>query len=262
MKMNRTREKLLAGEMVVGTHISVPCPTVAEICGLIGFDFVIIDLEHVLFDPETFASIVRAAELGGATPLFRPVKNDPELMLPYLDAGAMGVWVAGVSTAEDAQRAVDAVKYRPLGKRGLTAERAALYRLGPPLPEMIEYLNFNTIVSVSIEDQEGVNNIERICAVEGVDVVGLGPADLSASLGYPGQIDHPAVEAAIIEIVGRIRRAGKVAGMTVKSAAAVKKHYDIGIRYTWTSVSSLLSEAGRSYVRQVRNLGSQRDPVG
>src|SRR5690554_5749319 len=114
---NKAKEKLLAGELVVGTHLVVSSPIVAEICGLLGFDFIIVDLEHVLFDPENFANIVRAAENSGVTPIFRPVKNDPELMLPYLDAGAMGVWIAGVSSAEEARRVVEAVKYWPLGNR-------------------------------------------------------------------------------------------------------------------------------------------------
>lgn len=254
MGNNKAKEKLLAGELVVGTHLVVSSPIVAEICGLLGFDFIIVDLEHVLFDPENFANIVRAAENSGVTPIFRPVKNDPELMLPYLDAGAMGVWIAGVSSAEEARRVVEAVKYWPLGNRGMTAERAMQYNMGRPVPELIEELNRNTLISVSIEDQEGIDNVEEICAVEGVDVVGMGPSDLSQMLGYPGQTNHPVVQETIANLIKRICDAGKVAGITAPNVEAAKKYYDLGVRYTWTNVSSLLAQAGKSYLRDVRAL--------
>jgi 2-keto-3-deoxy-L-rhamnonate aldolase RhmA len=149
MIANRVKDKLLSGELVIGTHISIPSPAIAEICGLLGFDFLIIDLEHVLFNPETFTNIVRAAENSGVVPIFRPIKNDPDLMLPYLDAGAMGVWVPGVSTADDAHLVVQAVKYQPLGNRGMTSERVSMYRLGPSAIDLIQEANKNTIASLT-----------------------------------------------------------------------------------------------------------------
>lgn len=256
MRPNKAREKLAAGELVLGTHVSIPSPAVAEICGLAGFDFIIIDLEHVLFNPETFTDIVRAAENSGATPIFRPIKNDPDLMLPYLDAGAMGVWMPGISSAADARMAVEAVKFQPMGNRGLTSERVAYYRLGPPLSQLLEELNRSTIVALSIENQAGIDNVENICAVEGVDVVGIGPADLSAALGYPGQIDHPVVQEAIASIISRISRAGKPPGINCKDPKGVKKYYDLGARYIWTNASSMLGQAARDYLSVARVAGN------
>lgn len=252
--VNKVKEKLRTGELVVGTHLTVPSPIVAEMCGLLGFDFIIMDLEHVLYDAREFAAIVQAAELSGAVPLFRPVKNDPELMLPYLDAGAMGVWVAGVSSAADARRVVEAVKYHPLGKRGMTGERAVRYKLVKPSSEMIEELNQNTIVSLSIEDVQGIENVEEICAVEGVDVVGMGPGDLSQALGYPGQHNHPVVQATIAKLIKRIRKSGMTAGITTDNPETAKKYYHMGVRYTWTGVGKMLAQAGKSYLAGVRGL--------
>ncbi len=252
MRVSRAKQKLLAGEMVVGTHISIPSPMVAEVCGLLGFDFIIIDLEHGLFNPETFVDIVRAAENAGATPIFRPIKNDPELMLPYLDNGAMGVWVAGISSAEDARQVVQAVKYAPLGSRGMTAERISMYRLGPSAKEIIRHVNDNTIVSLGIEGQQGIDNLDEICAVEGVDVVGIGINDLAAALGHPGQVDHPSVQEAIARVVGKVRKAGKVAGIPSYDPATARKYYDLGVRYTWTIVNNLIARGGKSYLEGIK----------
>jgi len=255
--INRTKEKLLAGEMVVGTHISLPSPAIAEICGLIGFDFIIIDMEHVLFNPETFVDIVRAAENSGVTPIFRPTKNDPDLMLPYLDAGAMGVWVPNVTSAREARQVVEAVKYGPLGNRGITSERPALYRTGPPVHQLLQEMNSKTLVSVSIESQTGIDNVEEICAVEGVDVVGMGPSDLAQTLGYPGRPDHPEVQRTIASLITRIRDSGRVAGIIARDAVLAKSYYELGARYMWTSVSSMLVEVGQGYLHSMKGLQSR-----
>ena len=163
-------------------------------CGYLGFDFIIIDMEHLLFDPERFEGIVRAADMTGMTPIFRPSKNDPDLLLPYLDAGAQGVFVPHVATAEDARRVVDAVKYPPDGSRGAGSERAAQYGITTTPAEHVRASNAETLVTVSIEDLVGIQNVDEIAAVNGLDVVCMGPGDLALALGHPGDYDHPAVQ--------------------------------------------------------------------
>ena len=164
MRTNRAKEKLLAGEIVVGTHLSLASPALAEMCGYLGFDFVIVDLEHLLFNPESFEGIVRAADVTGMTSIFRPTKNDPDLLLPYLDAGAQGVFVPHVATAEAARRVVQAVRYPPDGSRGAGSERAAQYGLVGTPAEHVRESNRQTLATVSMID--GVSptyvNVARI----------------------------------------------------------------------------------------------------
>jgi 4-hydroxy-2-oxoheptanedioate aldolase len=256
MRPNRTKQKLLAGELIVGTHLSLSSPALAEMCGYLGFDFIIIDMEHLLFDPERFEGIVRAADVTGMTPIFRPSKNDPDLLLPYLDAGAQGVFVPHVATAEDARRVVDAVKYPPDGSRGAGSERAAQYGITTTPAEHVLASNAETLVTVSIEDPEGIQNVDEIAAVKGLDVVCMGPGDLALALGHPGDYDHPDVQEVFRHLITRIRENGKVAGITTWSVESAARYYELGIRYTWTSVKKLLGEAGSRYISGVRGLGA------
>lgn len=255
MRVNRAKEKLLAGEIVVGTHLSLASPAVAEMCGYLGFDFVIVDMEHLLFNPEGFEGIVRAADVTGITTIFRPTKNDSDLFLPYLDAGAQGVFVPHVARAEEARRVVEAIKYPPGGTRGAGSERAAQYGLTTSPAEHVRESNRQTMATVSIEDLEGIKNVDAIAAVDGLDVVCMGPGDLALALGHPGEYDHPDVQGAIRHLIVRIRNAGKVAGITTWSVESAARYHELGIRYTWTSVKKMLAEAGRAYLDGVRRLG-------
>jgi 4-hydroxy-2-oxoheptanedioate aldolase len=254
MRVNTAKAKLLAGELVVGTHLSLSSPALAEMCGYLGFDFLIIDQEHLLFDPERFEGIVRGAEVGGLTPIVRPVKNDPQLLLPYLDAGAQGVFVPHIATAEQAACVVNALRYPPEGSRGAGSERSARYGLGTTPAEHVTDSNRETLASVSIEDVEGIRNVDAIAAVAGLDVVCMGPGDLALALGHPGDYDHTDVQAAMRHLIARIRAAGKVAGITTWTVESAARYYELGVRYTWTSVKKLLASAGRDYLDGVRGL--------
>jgi len=254
MRPNRAKAKLASGEIVVGTHLNLSSPALAEMCGHLGFDFIIVDMEHILFDPERVEAIMCAADLTGITPIVRPVKNDPDLILPYLDAGAQGVFAPHVKTAEEARRVVAAVKYPPQGVRGSASQRAAQYGLTTTVAEHVRDSNRETMATVSIEDLEGIRNVDEIAAVEGVDVVCMGPDDLALALGRPGAYDHPAVQDTFRHLISRIRNAGKVAGITTWSVESAARYYEMGIRYTWTSVKVLLTASAREYVKGVRGL--------
>ncbi|MBI4234658.1 MAG: hypothetical protein HY686_09465 [Chloroflexi bacterium] len=252
MRGNLVKEKLQRGEPVVGAFCNIPSPAAVEILGLLGFDYAIIDGEHGIPDLETSEHMFRAAEAVGITPLVRIALNLPQNILRYLDAGAMGVQIPMVNTREDAQAVVNAVKYPPVGRRGLAAVRAAGYGIPRALGEYVQQANQETLVIVQIETRQAVANARGIASVDGVDLVFLGPTDLSSSFGYPGQATHPEVMAAI-EQVGKIaREAGKAAGTIARDPAAYEHWRKAGFQYLCTGVTAFMVEGARAYLNGAR----------
>jgi 4-hydroxy-2-oxoheptanedioate aldolase len=232
MKENKVKAKLAAGEPVFGSMVLMLNPAVVAILAHAGYDFVCLDGEHGALDRQLCEDLVRAAECADIVPIFRMAIGYPAEVLPYLDTGIAGIKVPHVNTAEDAQRAVDAVKYAPLGKRGMTPGRANAYAVsGVPAKEYIEASNRETLIVVQIEEVEGVENIEEIVQVEGIDVFFIGTGDLSQSAGYPGQREHPEVLKLVDRVIQVTRGAGKVAGYPVGNAEAAKRNLAKGVLY-------------------------------
>src|SRR5262249_15316552 len=146
--------------------------------------------------------------------------NNPQQILRYLDLGAHGVQVPHLTSKDDALRAVDASKYRPQGSRGMGGGRAADYGLGPVTgAAYLAFANQHTWVSGMIEDVEGIRSLAQILTVDGLDIIAIGPNDLAASLGHPGQMDHPDVQRTIDEIIQQARAADKAVGVGGNSTA-------------------------------------------
>jgi len=189
---------------------------------------------------------------GGTTPIARPATNSPEAILQVLEAGALGVQVPHVSTARQARGAVEAVKYHPLGSRGLAAgTRPAGYGFDGSAAEYVEASNRETLVCVQIEDTEGLANLPEILEVPGIDVFFVGPSDLAQAMGHPGRPDAPEVRAAIDGAFGTIRAAGKIPGST-GSPDAIAGLIRQGILYTYTHLTRLLAQAGRDFLKGAR----------
>ena len=198
MKENRVKRILLEGGLALGTHVGgIADPQIVEIIGLAGFDAAFIDMEHTTYDLHDVQLAVMAAERVGITRIVRRPGFDPGFMLRLLDMGVKGIQVPHVSSAETARAAVQAVRYPPLGERGMAAgSRAADYgRI--PLVEHMAQSNREILLACMIEDMAAVERIDEIAAVEGVDLLAVGPSDLSRSLGVSGQPDHPRLVAAI-----------------------------------------------------------------
>ena len=206
---NRMKRKLLAGDPALGVSIMFPSPHIVDIIGRCGFDWVLIDCEHGSIGIESVELMVMAAESAGITPIARPPVNSFEAIGQLMDRGVMGVQVPHVNTADDARRAVQAVKYHPLGERGLAAgTRSASYGYDMSMSEYAEQANNETIVCVQLEEAEAVRNVHEIVQVPGVDVFFVGPSDLSQSLGYPGRPDAPEVRQAmdsVFSVIGGCR---------------------------------------------------------
>lgn len=237
MSGNRLKEKLQAGERALGLFSIINSPAFYETLGYAGLDFVIIDAEHGPFSMESAEGLVRAAEFSGLTPLIRVRGNDPSLILRALDIGAHGIQIPHVSTREEALKAVRAAKYFPLGHRGLSPfTRAGRYGLDP-LGHAAR-ANEKTMVVLNIEGIEGLRNLEEILEVEGIDVIFLGPYDLSQSLGKPGRVEDPEVIAAIRSGAEMSRARGIACGSFAKDMNYMEMLIKAGIQYLTYSVDS------------------------
>ena len=183
MRENRVKKVMREGKLALGTYVTFADPQIVEIIGLAGYDAAFIDMEHTDFDLRLVGEMIRAADLAGVTSIVRVPDNDEKLILRILDAGAEGIIVPHVDGLAGAQRAVEAVRYAPLGHRGgAGGTRAAGYgSIG--WDEHVRSSNEQILLSVMTEDEKGVNDIEAIAALDGVDLVSIGPTDFSEYMG-------------------------------------------------------------------------------
>lgn len=207
------KEKLRRQKISVGSWITLPDTAVAEIMSRSGFDWLVVDMEHSVITLDKAQEIVRVIQLCGIDPLVRVGENNPNLIKRVMDTGAHGVIVPMVNSREDALKAVDAVKYPPAGKRGVGLARAQGYGLS--FRRYRDWISKNSIVIAQIEHIQAVENLEDILEVEGIDGFIVGPYDLSASLGVPGDFKDRRVESALKEIIRVSRKTGKTAGFHV-----------------------------------------------
>src|ERR1700686_3781254 len=198
MQENRVKRILNEGGLALGTHTGgIADPQIVEIIGLAGFDAAFIDMEHTPFDLHDVQLMVMAAERLGITPIVRSPGFDPAFILRLLDQGVQGIQVPHVSDPETAREAVKAVRYPPEGERGMAAGSRAAGFGKTPLLEHMAKSNRQILLACMIEDMEAVERIDEIAAVEGVDLLAVGPSGLSRLLGVSGQPDHPRLVAAI-----------------------------------------------------------------
>jgi 2-dehydro-3-deoxyglucarate aldolase len=237
------KEMLRRGRPTIGTWITLAHPAIAEMAAKAGFDWIAIDLEHSSISLRECEDMIRAIDLAGAAPLVRLTDNDPNLIKRVMDSGARGIIVPSVGSAEEARRAVAAVHYPPRGTRGVGLARAHGY--GADFHGYLRRLPRETVVVAMIENARGVQNVEEILAVEGVDAYFLGPYDLSASLGVAGRISHPKVEAAIAKVRAAGRRVGKPGGLHVVEAdpAALRRRLRQGFRFVAYGLETRIYDA-------------------
>lgn len=210
---NTLRLTLRERRPAFGSWIQFGDPAIAEIMAQAGFDWLGIDLEHSAIDLGTVSTLIQIVDLAGCAPLVRLSANDPVQAARVMDLGAWGVIVPSVQSAAEAQRAVDAVKYRPEGRRGVGLGRAHGY--GARFAEYVQENAEGSLVIPMIEQREGVDSIQQILGVAGVDGVFIGPYDLSASYGVAGKLDHPLVGQAMRHVVEATVATGKAAGIHV-----------------------------------------------
>ncbi len=253
MRKNLTKEKIKAGKTAYGVFVSMWSPTIVEIIGHTGFDFVLLDAEHSPISAEGCEQMVRAADCVNITPIIRVAMNIRQNILRYLDIGALGVMLPQVNSKAEVENVIESVKYPPQGSRGLASVRAADYGLTGSLGDYVKEANRETMVIVQIETMQAVDNLKEILAVPGTDVVFIGPSDLSSAMGYPGQINHPEVQKMIVHLVNEIRAAGKVAGTVAYDLDTLKLCKERGFNYIVHNVAPMLVKSGREYLAAARD---------
>jgi 4-hydroxy-2-oxoheptanedioate aldolase len=253
MRKNLLKEKFAAGGNAVGITMHEPSLQIIEVLGILGFDYINIDCQHSPLSVETALQMIRTAELRGITPLVRVPQNVTEVILRYLDAGAMGIFAADMNSGEEARKVVKAVKYPPQGDRGLGPVRTADFGLKEPLAEYVKTANAETLVLGVLESKEGVDNIEEILGTEGLDGVIIGTNDLSKSLGVPGQTTHPLVQNAVDKILAVGKRTGKVIGGPVRKGETPKQYYERGFRFASIGLIPLVAGAARQVLENARS---------
>lgn len=206
---NRVKRVVDAGGIALGASVgNFAGPTMPELIGLAGYDAAVIDLEHGGFDLQQVLVLILACENADITPIVRVPSLDPALITRLLGLGAQGIQLSGVSSTEEARRVVAATRFPPAGSRGLIGNSRSLRYGGVSPATYLEQVDREILIKVTIEDRDGLEAVEEIAAVDGIDLIGIGPHDLSAALGVVGEPDSPVMAAAI----ERVARAAQATG--------------------------------------------------
>ncbi|MGQ9733317.1 MAG: HpcH/HpaI aldolase family protein [Candidatus Zipacnadales bacterium] len=256
MGPNPLKRKLREGKSVFGPFVNLPNPGVAEILGGAGYDFVLFDMEHGPQSLESVENCLRACELKGSVGLVRTPDGSPQTVSKVLDAGAQGILVPHVKSAEQAAEVVSAMTFGPPGTRGINAvSRAANYGQCDFL-EFFRESDEERLVMIQIEDREAVEVLDEIAAVPGIDVIFCGPYDLSRSLGQIGNPEHPAVKTVVQRIVEvAAAQANCVPGLYVGSAASAAEWQARGARFfAYGSDTWFLGQAAKAAFDEIAHL--------
>ncbi len=209
MQPNRVKKILREGGLALGTYVgTIADPQVVEIIGHAGFDAAFIDLEHSSFDLRDVQLMVMAAERVGIAPIVRTPGFDPAFILRLLDMGVQGLQIPHISNAKAAREAVAAVRYAPLGERGMAGSTRAADYGNISLKAHMEQSNREITLAVMIEDRPALDEIDAIASTEGIDLIVVGPSDMSRALGVGGQSDHPLLVETIQRVSEAVRRGG------------------------------------------------------
>jgi 2-keto-3-deoxy-L-rhamnonate aldolase RhmA len=241
------RARLADGEAVVGTFLSLGSPVAAEICALAGFDWVLVDLEHGSGSEAEMLPQLQAVARTGAAGLVRVEANERPRFARALDSGAEGIMVPRVETAEEARLAASYLRYPPEGVRGVASMHRGSEFGRVRGPEALETLNERVLGVIQVESETSVANAGEIAAVDGVDVLFVGPSDLSHSMGIFGQTDDPRFQEALDRVVDAATGAGKASGILARNEEELDRYRDRGFRFLGIgSDSAFLSVAARA----------------
>jgi len=209
MQSNRVKKILRDGGLALGTYVGgIADPQIVEIIGHAGFDAAFIDMEHTSFDLRDVQLMVMAAERVGITPIVRTPGFDPAFILRLLDMGVQGIQLPHISDAHAAREAVKAVRYAPLGDRGMAGASRASDFGKIPIKEHMEQSNQEITLAVMIEDLPAVEEVDAIASTEGIDIVAVGPSDMSRALGVSGTAAHPKLVDVIQRVADAVKRGG------------------------------------------------------
>lgn len=250
------KQRLRAGEQVLGTMVTTfASPDIGKILKNCGFDFFIVDCEHGAFTTREVANIIAAARGIGMPALVRIPEMRREHALKFMEMGASGLLLPNTETAEQARMLVDCAKYAPLGHRGVSLSRPHTDFEKVDGREYMARANDETILMCQIESSRGVEHIEEILAVEGIDVGFIGPNDMTQGYGILNQFDHPEIVAAFRRVIAAAKAGGKYSGVHFGAAAPLEPWLREGMQMNmWNSDNGLLA-LGAAGIEALRGKG-------
>ena len=258
-RVNTVKEKLGNGETVLACWISTLSPVVVETLGYAGFDAAIYDAEHFPYDSFMLENLIRTAEVVGMTPIVKMAKGENRQLTHALDSGAMGVHFAEIETAQDAEERIRAIKYHPNGHRGLSfSHRAA--RHGFIESELyLHRAKEETMAIIVIENVHAYENLDEILEVPGIDVISIGPHDLSHSMGIPDQIKHPKMQEAFATILRKATAKRIPVGTGAWTPEMARERIEWGMRYIhWSHDLGIFGDAATAIAKDVRQLAQAK----
>lgn len=250
MRVSRTKAKLQRDEPVLALTLHLTDPSLYELASLMGFDCIWMDMEHHSYSLETAAHMMRAARVGTADIMARPAKGEFMRMGRMLEAGAQGIMYPRCDDAAEAAEVVRWAKFAPQGTRGVDAANADNPYLTVPVAEYIAEANRETFVVIQIEDAKALDQADEIAAVDGVDILFLGPGDFSILSGIPAQFDHELIHQAVKKVAGAAEKAGIHWGCPAFSVEHSRKLIDMGARFLAHQADILFVKAGMEQVRR------------
>ncbi len=248
------KKNLDSGQPVFGPFMNTTDPAFIESAGHTGFDFVVADLEHGPASLDQLHNLIRAAEVSGTFPVVRTPPGNLPMIGAVQDAGAKGILVPQIKDAEEVHKVVKATRFYPKGERGVSGVVKAAKYSAMNSEEYFSRSNENVLI-IQLEGKEAIDNLDDIMEVPDIDIIFIGPYDLSQSLGVPGQVDHPEVIKIIGQTVSKIKDKGMIAGTFVTSPENAQKWIEAGVQFIGYSVDILIfAEASKNIVQKLKNL--------
>jgi 2-dehydro-3-deoxyglucarate aldolase/4-hydroxy-2-oxoheptanedioate aldolase len=256
MYINQTRERLARGETVFGCGLQVyRSAEIPRAFAAAGFDYVFIDMEHGAYDLETVQDMIAACNMAGITPIVRVAELLYSLVARLLDAGAQGIILPRVEDPKLLAEAMSWMRFPPVGKRGYGVNPTMVSYEGHTFAEIIEHQNRNTVSVVQFETRVAMERADDLLSVPGVDIAMVGPADLSISLGMPGDFENPLMISTISALIEKCNRHGVVPGIQTRSVAMAKAWAERGMRFVGAGAEhGLLLEKAKEAVSQLNQV--------
>lgn len=248
--VNKFKKAILAGEIQIGCWAGMADPYATEMLGTAGFDWLLIDGEHAPNDIRSILAQIQILGTSTSSPVVRlPVGNEA-LVKQALDIGVQSILIPMIESAEEAKAMVRAVRYPPNGRRGVGAALARASGFSG-IPDYVTTADDEICLLLQVENLTGLAALDEILKIDGVDGVFVGPADLAADMGYPGQTAHPEVRAAVVDALTRIRAAGRAAGILSTDEAFSNQCIEMGVEFVAVAIDVV------EYVKRLRALSVQ-----
>ncbi len=259
MRPNKVKRALSRGEVQIGTWVTaLRTPQIAQMVATAGFDFMYIDMEHSSFSIETVGDLCYAALAADLVPIVRPPAKDPHLLSRPLDNGAMGLLIPHTDTREEVEAVIQAVRFPPLGERGMNLVGVHTKFAKPNGDEYLRSTHDETLILVQIESDRGIENLDQILSVDGVDGAVIGRADFSTTLGIPGQTNHPELTRRVEMMIAACQRHKKIPGLLVQDVVSAKEWIAKGIRLVpYANEASILINAAARAVDEIRSFAGK-----